>query len=102
MFDANQELQNEVAGLITFAVNLDISPEEIEPDAICQFHLLQQIPEPHDRIHQGPSHGISHRGDEAVESYLHRFNCLSELRPGETSVGKIGSLDAAQGARVKL
>jgi len=33
MFDANQELQNEVAGLITFALNLDISPEEIEPDA---------------------------------------------------------------------
>lgn len=33
MFDANQELQNEVAGLITSALNLDISPEEIEPDA---------------------------------------------------------------------
>jgi acyl carrier protein len=33
MSDTNQELQNEVAGLITTALNLDISPEEIEPDA---------------------------------------------------------------------
>ncbi len=33
MFDANQELQNEVAGLITSALNLDISPEEIAPDS---------------------------------------------------------------------
>jgi len=33
MSDANQELQNEVAGLITSALNLDLGPEEIEPDA---------------------------------------------------------------------
>ncbi len=33
MSDTNQELQNEVAGLVTSALNLDISPEEIEPDA---------------------------------------------------------------------
>jgi len=33
MSDSNQELQNEVAGLITSALNLDISPEAIEPDA---------------------------------------------------------------------
>ena len=33
MSDANQELQNEVAGLVATALNLDISPEEIEPDA---------------------------------------------------------------------
>lgn len=33
MSDSSQELQNEVAGLITSALNLDISPEAIEPDA---------------------------------------------------------------------
>lgn len=33
MPDTNQELQNEVAGLVASALNLDISPEEIEPDA---------------------------------------------------------------------
>lgn len=33
MSDANQELQNEVAGLIASALNLDLGPEEIEPDA---------------------------------------------------------------------
>jgi acyl carrier protein len=33
MSDTNQELQHEVAGLITSALNLDISPEEIAPDA---------------------------------------------------------------------
>ncbi len=33
MSDANQELQNEVAELITSALNLDLGPEEIEPDA---------------------------------------------------------------------
>ncbi len=33
MPDTNQELQNEVAGLIASALNLDISPEEIAPDA---------------------------------------------------------------------
>jgi acyl carrier protein len=33
MSDANQELQNEVAGLVASALNLDISPEEIAPDA---------------------------------------------------------------------
>ncbi|PIQ10432.1 MAG: acyl carrier protein [Hydrogenophilales bacterium CG17_big_fil_post_rev_8_21_14_2_50_63_12] len=33
MSDTNQELQNEVAGLITSALNLDISPDAIEPDA---------------------------------------------------------------------
>jgi acyl carrier protein len=33
MSDTNQELQNEVAGLITSALNLDISQEEIQPDA---------------------------------------------------------------------
>jgi len=33
MPDATQELQDEVAGLIASALNLDISPEEIAPDA---------------------------------------------------------------------
>lgn len=33
MSDASQELQNEVAGLIAAALNLDIRPDEIEPDA---------------------------------------------------------------------
>ena len=33
MSDASQELQNEVAGLIASALNLDISPEQIAPDA---------------------------------------------------------------------
>ena len=33
MSEANQELQNEVAGLIVSALNLDISPEEIQSDA---------------------------------------------------------------------
>jgi len=33
MPDAAQELQDEVAGLIASALNLDISPEEIAPDA---------------------------------------------------------------------
>ncbi len=33
MSDATQELQNEVAGLIVTALNLDISLEEIKPDA---------------------------------------------------------------------
>jgi len=30
---ANHELQNEVAGLIVSTLNLDITPEEIQPDA---------------------------------------------------------------------
>jgi len=30
---ANHELQNEVAGLIVSTLNLDINPEEIQPDA---------------------------------------------------------------------
>jgi len=33
MSEASMELKNEVAGLIVSALNLDISPEEIEPDA---------------------------------------------------------------------
>jgi len=33
MPDAAQELQDEVAGLIASALNLDISPEQIAPDA---------------------------------------------------------------------
>ncbi len=33
MSEVNQELQNEVAGLIVSALNLDISPEEIQSDA---------------------------------------------------------------------
>jgi acyl carrier protein len=33
MSEASMELNNEVAGLIVSALNLDISPEEIEPDA---------------------------------------------------------------------
>lgn len=33
MSEANLELQNEVAGLIVSALNLDISPQEIEADA---------------------------------------------------------------------
>lgn len=33
MPEANQELQNEVAGLIVTALNLEIGPEEIQPDA---------------------------------------------------------------------
>ncbi len=33
MPEANHELQNEVAGLIVSALNLDISPEEIQSDA---------------------------------------------------------------------
>ncbi|MDD4880750.1 MAG: phosphopantetheine-binding protein [Gallionellaceae bacterium] len=33
MSDASQELQSEVAGLIASALNLDIRPDEIEPDA---------------------------------------------------------------------
>ena len=33
MPEANHELQNEVARLIVSALNLDISPEEIRPDA---------------------------------------------------------------------
>jgi acyl carrier protein len=32
MSEANHELQNEVARLIVAALNLDISPEEIQPD----------------------------------------------------------------------
>ncbi|MEW6415930.1 MAG: phosphopantetheine-binding protein [Pseudomonadota bacterium] len=33
MPEANLELQNEVAGLIVSALNLDISPEDIQPEA---------------------------------------------------------------------
>jgi acyl carrier protein len=33
MSDANQVLQSEVAGLIASALNLDIRPEQIAPDA---------------------------------------------------------------------
>ena len=33
MPEANHELQNEVAGLIVSTLNLDISPDEIQPDA---------------------------------------------------------------------
>lgn len=33
MYEANRELQNEVAGLIVAALNLDIKPEEIQPEA---------------------------------------------------------------------
>lgn len=33
MSEANPELQNEVAGLIVSALNLDVSPEEIQADA---------------------------------------------------------------------
>ena len=33
MSETNQELQNDVARLIVSALNLDISPEEIQPDA---------------------------------------------------------------------
>lgn len=33
MSETSQELQNEVAGLIVSALNLDIRPEEIQPDA---------------------------------------------------------------------
>ena len=33
MSEANQELQKEVAGLIVSALNLDVSPEEIQSDA---------------------------------------------------------------------
>ncbi|MHB0973334.1 MAG: phosphopantetheine-binding protein [Thiobacillus sp.] len=33
MSEANQELQNEVAGLVVSALNLDIKPDEIQADA---------------------------------------------------------------------
>lgn len=33
MSEANHELQNEVAGLIVYTLNLDVSPDEIQPDA---------------------------------------------------------------------
>lgn len=33
MSETNQELQNEVAGIIVSALNLDVSPEDIQPDA---------------------------------------------------------------------
>ncbi|MHB1353951.1 MAG: phosphopantetheine-binding protein [Thiobacillus sp.] len=33
MSEVNQELQNEVAGLIVSALNLDTRPDEISPDA---------------------------------------------------------------------
>lgn len=33
MSEASMELKNEVAGLIVSALNLDIGPQEIEPDA---------------------------------------------------------------------
>jgi acyl carrier protein len=33
MSEASQELQNEVAGIIVSALNLDVSPEAIQPDA---------------------------------------------------------------------
>ncbi|OZA30450.1 MAG: acyl carrier protein, partial [Hydrogenophilales bacterium 17-61-9] len=33
MSEVNQELQSEVAGLIVSALNLDVSPEEIQADA---------------------------------------------------------------------
>ena len=33
MPDTNHELQDEVAGLIVSTLNLDVSPEEIQPDA---------------------------------------------------------------------
>ena len=33
MPEANHELQNEVAGLIVSTLNLDVSPDEIQPDA---------------------------------------------------------------------
>ncbi len=33
MSEVNQELQNEVAGLIVSALNLDTRPDEIEPEA---------------------------------------------------------------------
>jgi acyl carrier protein len=33
MSEANHELQNEVAGLIVCTLNLDVSPDEIQPDA---------------------------------------------------------------------
>jgi acyl carrier protein len=33
MPEVNHELQNEVAGLIVATLNLDVSPEEIQPDA---------------------------------------------------------------------
>ncbi len=33
MSEANQELQNEIAGLIVSSLNLDVSPEEIQADA---------------------------------------------------------------------
>jgi len=33
MSEVNPELQNEVAGLIVSALNLDVSPEEIQADA---------------------------------------------------------------------
>ena len=33
MSEANPELQNEVAGLIVSTLNLDVSPDEIQPDA---------------------------------------------------------------------
>lgn len=33
MSEVNQELQNEIAGLIVSSLNLDVSPEEIQADA---------------------------------------------------------------------
>lgn len=33
MPEVNHELQNEVAGLIVSTLNLDVAPEEIQPDA---------------------------------------------------------------------
>ncbi|MBU1395014.1 MAG: acyl carrier protein [Gammaproteobacteria bacterium] len=33
MPETNHELQNEVAGLIVSTLNLDVSPDEIQPDA---------------------------------------------------------------------
>lgn len=33
MSEANQELQNEIAGLIVSSLNLDVNPEDIQADA---------------------------------------------------------------------
>ena len=44
MSEANQALQNEVAGLIVTALNLEIGPDDIQPDAPLYGEGLGSIP----------------------------------------------------------
>lgn len=58
--------------------------EDIEPRTVGGFHFFQKIPQPHDRINQGPRHGISQRGDEAIDAYLHAGNPRDPTNSGKT------------------